>query len=307
MSPKPHFLVTLIGAVFLPLLSAFSANNQITVVSWNVESGDAEPATIAQRIAGFQGIDIWGLSEVHPNDPATYESAAESGENADFARVVGTTGSSDRLVILFNTNRFEKLTSIELHDINVSGTVRAPLVVRLRKKDDGTEFLFMVNHLYRGDANGRHQQAQLLNAWARTQTAPIIAVGDYNFDWSVTRGDADHDQGYDFMTQNGVFTWVRPPTLVETQCSDRFDSVLDFVFTAGTASTWAPSAEIVVVAGDCPDNNQTSDHRPVRASFTVGGSLAGSGGGNSKLQMLQRISVMEAELAQLRTLVQQLP
>jgi len=74
-------------------------------------------------------------------------------------------------------------------DINVGGNVRAPLVAQLRLKPAGPEFLFMVNHLYRSNTEWRHEQARLLNAWARSQTLPVIAVGDYNFDWDVSNGD----------------------------------------------------------------------------------------------------------------------
>jgi hypothetical protein len=35
----------------------------------------------------------------------------------------------------------------------------------------------------------------MLNGWARIQTLPVIAVGDYNFDWSVTNGEAGHERG----------------------------------------------------------------------------------------------------------------
>ena len=60
-----------------------------------------------------------------------------------------------------------------------------------------------------------------------------MAVGDYNFDRDVRTGDTVHDRGYDLLTVDGVFTWVRPPQLIRTQCS--FDSVLDFVLVAGDA------------------------------------------------------------------------
>jgi hypothetical protein len=36
----------------------------VTVVSWNVESGGSDNETIRQRMASFQGVDLWGLSEV---------------------------------------------------------------------------------------------------------------------------------------------------------------------------------------------------------------------------------------------------
>ncbi len=130
----------------------------------------------------------------------------------------------------------------------------------------------MVNHVYRSRNHFRHQQAKLLNQWARHQTLPVIAVGDYNFDWQVGNGNAGvdriHDRGFDLMTADGVFSWVRPGSLVRTQDSS-FNSVLDFVFVAGNTWTWESESEIIVRPGDFPDDNLKSDHRPVRADFTI--------------------------------------
>jgi hypothetical protein len=43
-----------------------------------------------------------------------------------------------------------------------------PLVAHFRFKPAGAKFLFMVNHLYRSKAERRHEQARLLNEWARS-------------------------------------------------------------------------------------------------------------------------------------------
>lgn len=162
------------------------------------------------------------------------------------------------------------LSSEELSNINIGGNVRAPLVLHLKEKDSGQELLFMVNHLYRSDADARHSQAQLLNDWAAQQTLPVVTVGDFNFDWDVQTGQ--HDKGYDLMVADGRYEWVKPETLVTTQCSGwpcAFESVLDFVFVAGPAKNWLASSDIVVADGDFPDDETTSDHRPVRVTLNL--------------------------------------
>jgi hypothetical protein len=242
----------------------------LTIVAWNIESGGAQIEAIAERIRRFQGVDVWGLSEV----PASrwlpvVETAAEDGESADFEPILGTTGSDDRLAIVYNASRLEAIRHFELHDINIRDRVRSPLVAHLRDRATGAEFYLMVNHLYRGDDAGRHEQARRLNAWARAQTVPVIAVGDYNFDWSVERGDRQRDRGYDLMTVDSVFTWVRPQRLVRTQCSPRYDTILDFVFVTASARAWAPRSEIVEAPGDCDDAPRNPDHRPVLVTFTL--------------------------------------
>jgi hypothetical protein len=126
----------------------------------------------------------------------------------------------------------------------------------------------MVNHLYRSRENERHRQAGILNDWGATHALPTIAVGDYNFDWDIANGDQQHDAGYDLMTADGAWQWVRPPALTTTQCSGwpcRYTSVLDFFFLNPAAQGWPAQSEIVVRADDFPDDATTSDHRPVRA------------------------------------------
>ena len=287
----------------------------LTVVAWNVESGGADVGPVASRIARFQGVDVWGLSEVAGADwAARFETAAEEGEGVDFRRILGTTGKEDRLLIVYNAARLDAVRHWELHDLNVGGNVRAPLVAHLRERATGAELLFMVNHLYRGSEAGRHEQAAKLNAWAREQRVPVIAVGDFNFDWDVRDGDRKHDRGYDLLTQGGAFGWVRPTALVRSQCSARYDSVLDFVFVTPAARAWRPTSEIVVEPNDCGDARRNPDHRPVRAQFALGARVPvvdrpGIVPAPVTLRdsLMARIEAIEAELRALRALVERMP
>ena len=221
-------------AVLVSLWTGLGWAQALRVVGFNVESGGARPDVVDDLIEEAQGVDMWGFSEVHDDVWVTlFEKAAEHGEAADFKRILGSTGGSDRLLIVYNADRFDAVRHFELAHINVGGNVRAPLVAHFRFKPAGPEFLFMVNHLYRSKADRSHEQARLLNEWARAQTLPVIAVGDYHFDWDVSDGEADHDRGYDLLIHDEVFVWIRPQRLIKTQCS--FESVLDFTFMAGDA------------------------------------------------------------------------
>jgi hypothetical protein len=186
--------------------------------------------------------------------------AAEDGEGADFMQLLGTTGGGDRLLIVYDAERFELVQQFELAHINIAGRVRAPLVAHLKVKATGQEFLFTVNHLYRSNSEARHEQARLLNVWAGEQTLPIIAVGDYNYDWDVVQSETQHDRGFDEMTRDAVLVWIRPPMLVATQCSRQFNSVLDFVFAANGAKAWNGVSEILERQPDyCPSTHATSE------------------------------------------------
>ncbi|MCI0641731.1 MAG: hypothetical protein L0Y72_23350 [Gemmataceae bacterium] len=290
------------------VLAASSDAQQLKVIGYNVESGGAKPDVVKVRIEEADGIDLWGLSEVQ-NDAAAaiFQAAAGVGETGSpvFKRIVGTTGGADRLAILFNETRLEKLSHEELHGINPGGNFRSPLVARFRIRDSKQELLFMVNHLARGNASARHKQAELLNLWAKSQTLPLVAVGDWNFDWGVVDGDVNRDKGYDLLIANDVFRWVRPPNLVKTQDSAH-NSVLDFVFVVGAAKSWLGSSEIIVKQGDFPDNADTSDHRPVLGTFQIGAAIPAPPV-VTRAAILERIQLLEAELAKLKQLVQQLP
>jgi len=278
----------------------------LTVAGFNVESGAASPNVIAEQIGPLDDIDLWGFSEVQNSTAArTLERGAEDGESASFESILGTTGGEDRLLIVYNSDRLERVQSGELNELNIGGNVRAPLWARFRIKPSGPEFIFMVNHLYRGNTAGRHAQAQGLANWAQTQTVPVIATGDYNFDWHFQTGDTNHDRGFDLITAGGFFRWVRPAVLVPTNCSFH-KSVLDFVFVSGEAQSWQAESEILFPEDSyCPDTPSTSDHRPILAKFDLAREEpppVPSG----KEAVLRKIEALERELAELRALVEAL-
>ena len=127
-------------------------------------------------------------------------------------------------------------------------------------------------------------------------------MGDYNVDWDVRNGDTVHDHGYDLLTTDGVFTWVRPPQLIRAQCS--FDGGLDFVFVAGDAKCWRASSEILAAEESyCPSDQSRSDHRPVLALFQ----LSSNGQPSARQLLLAHIQRLEEELSALKALVEQMP
>ncbi len=149
------------------------------------------------------------------------------------------------------------------------GHHRVPLYVRLRDNANEQEVVFVMNHLARGDKLFRQAQARTLREWARTKSIPIVAIGDYNLDFvfETERGNPAFDE----MMRDNVWKWVRPEPLIDTNWSDRdgdgidnyIDSLLDFSFLAGAAKTWRASSRVIVRENDFPDDETTSDHRPV--------------------------------------------
>lgn len=296
-------------AAFAAGFACFVATAQsapLTVIGFNVESGsDTDPQKIAQDIVDIgAGIHIFGLSEVpdSPNVVQTYAAAAGHAQGQGrppYRPLVSQTGGQDRTVILFDGQRLD-LTGgpyeyaraiVQACGQKPLSQFRAPFAAKFRDKQaPQREFIFFVNHLQRGDNDYRHCQAQWLNGLARAYTIPMIATGDFNFDWSLKPNDQNetqvaagsvcgrsafmgpkHDVGYDRMTADGRWCWVMPPTLIKTQCAQSYDGVLDFVFVANRAKNWARGSEILRrEANYCARDGQGwSDHRPVRGNFQI--------------------------------------
>lgn len=234
--------------------------------SWNVESDGSDPRVIAKQLAEIGHYDIYALTEVLPESFELFRSAA--GENYD--SIDSETGRSDRMQIIYDRTRFDLLRKLELHDINYKRRYRSPLVAHLRDNKSGTEFLVMVNHLARGKAEVRAKQAEQLVQWARNQTLPIIALGDYNYDFVFA--DRQGNEGFRQMMRDNIWSWVEPDELIDTNWFDNPESpdgkddypgsLLDFAFVAGPAKAWKTKCQIITRPNDFPDDSTTSDHRP---------------------------------------------
>ena len=247
---------------------------QLLMLAWNVESNGAEADTICQELTKLNAddrYDVVALTEVLPADFSKFRLAL--GEHYKYA--FSKSGRNDRMQILYNENRFEKIRHFEIDKVNILQRYRAPLVVHLKERktdsrSDESEFLVMVNHLARGKANIRQRQATMLVEWGREQTLPVVGLGDYNFDY-VFSTDKGNPAFVNFM-QDNVWRWVKPMELVDT-CwyddprdpdgkDDYPGSMLDFAFVAGPAKDWNSSCRVIVRENDFPDDDKTSDHRP---------------------------------------------
>jgi hypothetical protein len=303
-----------ISVAFLVAMSGIHASAQrLTVIGWNLESGGSSSTAIDERVRRFQGVDLWGLSEVAGDATLqAFEAAAEDGEHANFQRLMSLTGCGDRLGIVFNATRLKLLRGEELHQVTYNADEpqqgrchRSPLVAEFQDTRSNRRFLFMVNHLAKDDRNLRHAQGQRLNEWVQTQALPVIAVGAYNFDWSVAYGDRNHDAGFDRMVAGEHWAWVRPKTLVKSQCNPNYNSILDFVFVSMRARPFALTSEILQEANDCGNAAVNPDYRPLKAEFDFIGASADSG--PTRAELLQRIEALERQILELKALMQKWP
>lgn len=294
-------------ALSLILLACPAIGEEFTLVAFNVESGGVDENVIAGQLSMLsiqEGVEIFALSEVAKfNWARIFDQALETATGREHGFWFGDSGNGDHLTILYDKTRLKMIDQEELDDINPGKRVRSPLVVTLESRSTGERFRVMANHLYRGRADLRLQQAADLNQWVRDHAdLPTISAGDFNFDWDIASDGAERDRGFDRFLQDGVWEWVRPEDIVRTQCSN-FNSVLDFVFVGAGAQDWTAESEILFSEDTyCPDDNDTSDHRPVLAQFDTGGMIVEEL--SLKDRLLERIQALEDELQTLRDLVE---
>jgi len=249
---------------------------ELCVIGWNLQSGDSSTSTLRDTLLHYKTCHLFGFSEVLDQGFVNaLEEALDENTPINWHTMLGTTGGEDRLAVVYDPRKLIVVDARELIGQQAERG-RAPLTVTFELRQGGRQFVFMVNHLYRGDtADNRYKrlnQSEGLNRWVKAQSLPVIAVGDYNYDLNVNDIN-DRDSGFNALTGNGVLEWVQPGQLIGTQCSAGISnptSVLDFVFVSGEAKTWGGVSEILESdPGYCPDNPQRSDHRPVRAVFQV--------------------------------------
>ena len=302
----------------LPLIAALAmvpaVAAEFRVLAWNVESNRPnQPPVSDAAVIGGQLADLMrdpatraqivALSEVEPKTALLYQSAIAEGLGAEVDFVTSASGGfqdCDSLMLVVDARRFRIDDVIELHryaGIKTNFTVtdpkssdygavraRSPLIARIHDLSTARDFWFIVNHLARGEEDLRTDQGRALRQWAADRTEPVIAAGDFNFDYvfSTRRGNA----AFDAMLEGGVWEWLEPDPLVDSNWSedpraevkgiDSYPgSILDFVFVANGAKTWKGTSDVVVRPGDFPDSDETSDHRPIIATFDPSAAAGG--------------------------------
>jgi hypothetical protein len=299
-------IVRTLALICLVAWSPFLSAQEFRVLAWNVESNrpnsppDSDPVEIGQQLTALMKdpatrAQLVALSEVAPPTIPRYQEAVAAGLGATVDCVSSGSGGfkdTDSLMLLVDKSRFQVLEAFELHRFaGIAGNfqdvdpesddygalrARSPLVVRLLDQTSGCSFWLIVNHLARGEEDLRTDQARMLVKWAAAHPEPIITAGDFNFDYEFRTGQGN--AGFTAMMAGGVWEWIKPDPLVDSNWSDdrnvtdrrvdRYpDSMLDFVFVANQAKQWQGKATVVVRPGDFPDSDKTSDHRPVLGTF----------------------------------------
>jgi len=235
-------------------------------LAWNVESDGSDPKTIAKELGELGNYDVIALTEVLPQVAKTYCEAM--GDKYNY--VLSESGRNDRMMLIYNKETLGFVRRFEISDVNYKSRYRSPLVGHFKDVLTGKELLVMVNHLARGNEETRQIQAKKLVEWGREQTIPVVALGDYNFDYVFETREGN--ESFRLFMKDNVWQWVEPIELVDTNWYDNPEepdgkddypgSMLDFAFVSGSAKSWTTSCKVIVREGDFPDDETTSDHRP---------------------------------------------
>ena len=265
-----------LSVVFLFILSGslLFAESFLNLLTWNIESGGNSPQVIAEQLEEYRNFDIITLIEVNDANQGVYEDIF----NDSYTSVISESGAryNDHIMVIFNKDRLDLLESFELHKYqgvvitpNVKrGGKRSPLILRFIDSQSGIEFYYISVHFSRTNEAERKLQALILREWICDHDKPVLAAGDFNFDYTFTKDSPGNDAFGLFLYDDRIM-WVMPEILADTNYSERNgketypDSILDFIFAANAARNWDISSRIIVKQGDFPDTDDTSDHRPV--------------------------------------------
>ncbi len=240
-----------------------------SILSWNTESGGSDPATIAKQLVSHVQTTDASIVVLQEVDPKAFNLYCESLKGWD--SIIGASGRDDRLMILFDRKRFlliEHREPNELFGFVVNpGNHRSPLMSLLTNKKTGSRFWVINVHQARDNEEIRNQQAQGLREWCREQGAILIGDWNYDYDFSTAKGNASFTE----LVRDNVLSWVKPDPMIDSNWADRnkdgvddyADSIFDGAFVTGSVKNWGATCSVLVTDGDFPDDERTSDHRPV--------------------------------------------
>ena len=153
--------------------------------------------------------DVYALQEVKAENFGRYGAAIRKGMDGNYRYFGSTTGRSDRLLIIYDSDRLQlteirEMFAYERHTserLAASVTTHCPFP---RRRKLTSSFLFVTVHLARGNEKLRTQQAAGLREWARDQTLPVVAIGDFNMDYDfATPRETRHLMRSSKMTYGG--------------------------------------------------------------------------------------------------------
>jgi endonuclease/exonuclease/phosphatase family metal-dependent hydrolase len=267
----------LIPALMIFVNGWFLSAEELTVLTWNVESGGSDPAVIGRQLSSLGRFDIIALQEVSDQDAEAYLSGLPL--NYDYLISESGSRSNDHLMIIYNSGSLTLNGAAELDSYNgititPTNHKRSPMIAEFVQNSTGAPFMIITVHLDRSNGEHRALQTFILREWVIRRDIPAIILGDFNFDYNFLEDDPGNPSFKIFTYQDRI-RWLKPEKLFDTNYSETAgqetypDSVLDFIFLWNMPDDNGSRSDIIVRPGDFPDTERTSDHRPVSGSITL--------------------------------------
>ena len=269
----------LIASLYFLIATNSFAAEKFNVISWNVEVEGSDADIIAEQLVELPRSEIYLLQEVSSRSINRYAAKIRETLGNEYKFFVSSFGGPHKLGIIVNQARFKVRGFSELmshgdYQLN-NWRMRSPLAVELETKS-GIRFKVLTVHLARGNAKFRQEQANGLREWVADQTEPVFLAGDCNFDFDIPtkRGN----RAWENFFRDDVWQLAEPTEWIDTNWDDRDGdgkdnypgSTLDFAAYRSASTPLSADCHIVVREGDFPDNQRTSDHRPLSIEVTLG-------------------------------------
>ena len=281
----------LIVIIMIAFIIAPAPAAEIRIATFNTESDkDTEPQKVAETLRSIQGVDIWGLQEVESEEALRlYRDAAKISGYGRWRFVLSESGryndserKADHLAILYRTDLFRQIETVELHAIRSKPNdshygksnwfLRGALFLRLVHRKSELEFYVGNVHLKccSKGLSTREHQARLIADWIKRAYVPVILLGDFNI--PIEPGTTPEKvKSPDFLelTKDKALIWVPPSNPYKTQCHPGYNSMLDQIYhTPGFLKNSATTEIQFATPNYCEqDIKGYADHRPVVGKF----------------------------------------
>lgn len=281
---------------------------------FNVDSDDASRRPVARHVARYPEVALWGFTQVWDS---RWESELVSGfakaRGVEAKSLLGTTGGTNRNLLVYDASLFSLVKSGELPNIEPRGSAAAPLFGQFRYKN-GQELLVVVVQMDRASEANRKAASSALAKWAAGQSLPVVLAGSMNLGLDPAAAEVAGE-----LSVLAPMTWVRLDPVMATACPP-YDAIQDFVLVNEGAGRWVGRSWVLSPEpAYCPDSELTSSHRPVAVELRFPGPApepepepgpgvvsepAAPESGPRPDQVMQKIEALEAEIRALKEQLQ---
>jgi endonuclease/exonuclease/phosphatase family metal-dependent hydrolase len=271
--------------------------DRIRIGTYNVENFDGLDAIKVETLAKIldQNFDAIGLQEVSPIAAEKLKTALNKAHPWEF--ILGESGNKQRIALFYRSDITSAQKVTEWNRVNVTGTLRSPLVAYI-KVGDGFNFTMVIVHQKgTGEESAdeiRRQQSDVMrkevDAYERnSQSDPdLIVLGDFNSPTWAAQNRGFRDGPLLFLTRN-IETDANYNCLKkrgfpkDTEGRPRFSNkgtgcVIDHIAVSkgskGAEAEYLPQSIQILdpvkdlgFASDREYFQKVSDHLPVRAIF----------------------------------------